>query len=263
MLKAILNDTPPDELSQFYTETENGSFVLQVEPVNGFSLEDVQGLKKTLSDRTERHKKAQAKLTGFGDFTPEQIEEIVKENEKLRDEGSESHKEKINAAVRQMNDKHGNELKQRDEREHFLLDNIRQFALDARADAAIAEIAIDQNAAKLLKPHVLANLGLKEEDGKFETFVVDPSGNPRLSMAQGSSELMSVEEYVDSMRKDDTYSLAFKGTGQSGSGATNSQGGSSGRTVPFTLSSEDARNPHLYRQAKEAASAAGAELTIT
>lgn len=77
-LKAIVDEVPAG-LEDHYTagtEANDGKFVLSVEPVNGFGLEDVGGLKRTLEDWKGKANSGRAKLEAFGEYTPESIAEL-------------------------------------------------------------------------------------------------------------------------------------------------------------------------------------------
>jgi len=229
--------------------------------VNGFALENVEGLKTTLSDRQERHRTATAKVTAL----ETQIDSLNEKLEGLSDaKPDEKLKAKLEAERDQLIQKHTNELNELKGNLKKSDGLLRKYALEARADAAIAVHAADANAGKLLRPHVLSQLDMRTTDaGDVEVFVRGADGNPRLSMQSGQNGPMSVEEYVESMKTDDAFALAFKGSGASGSGAAGSSGaGGAGSNGNHVISAEDARDTGKYRAAKEQAEKAGRQLVI-
>ena len=78
-LKAIV-DAVPEGLEDHYvagTEANDGKFILSVESVNGFGLEDVGGLKRTLDEVKGKASARKASLEAFGEHTPETIAELA------------------------------------------------------------------------------------------------------------------------------------------------------------------------------------------
>ena len=78
-LKAIVSEVP-EGLEDHYTagtDANEGKFILSVESVEGFGLEDVNGLKKTMNDWKEKANTSRATLEGFGEYTPDSIAELA------------------------------------------------------------------------------------------------------------------------------------------------------------------------------------------
>ena len=78
-LKAVVPslDDVAESLKGFYKDREAGGFMLQVDPVGGFSLEDIGGLKNTLSETREKLKKARDRLDAFGDLDPSKARDAL------------------------------------------------------------------------------------------------------------------------------------------------------------------------------------------
>jgi len=77
-LKAILPEVP-EGLEDHYvagTGANEGKFILSVESVDGFGLEDVGGLKRTLEEVKGKATSRKERLTGFGEYTPDSIKEL-------------------------------------------------------------------------------------------------------------------------------------------------------------------------------------------
>ena len=73
-LKAITEEVP-ENMTDFYEAREDGKFVLKVEPVDGFGLEDVAGLKRTLEEVKSKATQRKEKLEQFGEITIDQVNE--------------------------------------------------------------------------------------------------------------------------------------------------------------------------------------------
>lgn len=77
-LKAIVEEVP-ENMNDFYVAGEGaneGKFVLSVESVGGYGLEDVSGLKRSYDEVKAKALTRKEKLEAFGDYTPEQIKEF-------------------------------------------------------------------------------------------------------------------------------------------------------------------------------------------
>ncbi len=201
-----------------------GKFALKVDVVDGVALEDVQGLKNSLSASRQERDEWKKKVLALGDdFDPEVAKAAmakVKEMENWKPD--DKVREQIESAKKQLVDKYGKEvdglksnLSQR-ERE------IEQLLIDAEATRAITEM---KGSVKLLLPAVKGSCKVvRDADGKLAVQVLQPDGkNPRLSAKAGSTENMAIAEFVESLKSDESYAPAFAGTGARGTGATGGQ----------------------------------------
>ena len=93
----------------------------------------------------------------------------------------------------------------------------QQLTAQEKRTAASEAIAKHQGNPALLLREVEANLDVAElEDGTIHAYVKDEGGNPLLN---DQGEVMAVDEFVATMKEQPDYQAAFKGNGQSGSGA--------------------------------------------
>lgn len=74
-------DSVPESIRDEYVERD-GKFVLQL---NGaYSMADRDALQRSLQAERDAHRQTKDKLRGFGDHTPERLEELTTQNEELR-----------------------------------------------------------------------------------------------------------------------------------------------------------------------------------
>jgi len=231
-LKAILEklEDAPEAVREHYTE-QDGKFVLGVEAVGGYALEDVQGLKSALgSERTQRER-LERDVVKFKDLDPDKARAALAELEELKkiDPTAEADKianTKFESAKAQLLEKHTEEIGKRDQRIAQLSGAIDGLTRKQQATLAIAEA---KGSVELLLPHVLANTRFKEtDDGDFVVEVIDRAGNVRI--ADGKGTPMDLKGLVAEMRQSDTFSRAFDGDGQSGSGKEHDTGNGGGAT---------------------------------
>lgn len=236
-LKAILDkiEDAPESLRDHYTagtaeSGTEGKFVLAVEPVGGFALEDVNGLKTALGKERSTRERLERDVVKFKDIDPDKARDALAKLEELGnlDPAKEADKianTKFEAAKSQLLEKHTGELKTRDERIGFLTQTVESLLVDAAATGALAEA---KGSVELLLPHVRAHTRVKESDGRFVVEVVDGDGNAKIADAKGTP--MDIKALVAEMKASDTFGRAFEGSGQSGSGKDHGSGGGGGNS---------------------------------
>jgi hypothetical protein len=108
-----------------------------------------------------------------------------------------------------------------------LRSSLEKKLVDAEATAAIAAAKAP---AKVLLPHIKAQVKVVEEDGEYVVHVVDSKGNQRIGDAKGTP--MTIAQLVDEMKTDPEFAVLFPGTGSSGGGASKSiSGAGGGKTI--------------------------------
>ena len=167
-------------------------------------------------------------------------------------------REQIEAQAKQLTARHSQET----EKLTSELDGIKsQLQETLIRNSAIEAITAHKGNVNLLLPHIEAQTRMEFVDGKFVAQVIDENGVPRVSMATGSTDNMSIDELVSSMKSNESYMPAFAGSGATGSGATGSSTGSV-QNGTRQMSWQEAHDPQAYRAAKEAANNAGSDLVI-
>lgn len=226
MLKAVVEaiDAVPEAVRGFYKEAD-GKFILDVEPVDGYALEDVAGLKSTLGKEMTLRKKLEKDVVKFKDIDPDKARDALAKLEELSsiDPTKEADKiasTKFEAAKTQLLEKHNGEIQTREARIGQLTKTVENLLIDQAATVAIAEA---KGSIELLIPHVKAHTRVREADGKYFVDVVDKDGNARIGNSKGDP--MTINDFVQELRKSETFGRAFDGSGQSGSGTRPGNGG--------------------------------------
>lgn len=229
-LKAIVETTDgiPEALREFYQPTEDGKgFKLSVEPVGGFALEDVSGLKSALGKERTEADKLRRVAEKFRDLDPDKARDALTRVAELEalDPTKEADKiaaTKVEAATKQLLTKHQAEVASREERIGHLAKTVEQLLIDQAATAALAEA---RGSVDLLLPHVQKYTRVVERDGRFSVEIVDGEGNARIN---GKAEAFTIKDLVAEMRASDTFGRAFEASGQSGAGKALANGGAGG-----------------------------------
>jgi hypothetical protein len=239
---------------------DGDKFVLDVEPSEGFALENITGLKSALQSERGRVRELEQSVKKFDGIDPQaaldalgKLDQIdnwspdEKMSERMKSREAEISKKftaEVDAAKAQAD-------KMRSELEKQLIHN-----------ATVDALRNHGGNVDLLLPHVKGQARLEESENGYRVVVVGDNGEARVSMKSGSVDNMTIDELVETMRVNDSFAPAFSGSGASGGGSTGSAVGNRGGGAPFRLSYEDAKNPAKYQRAKAAAEKAGVPLEI-
>jgi hypothetical protein len=218
-MKAVIEklEAVPEALRGEYRQDEAGRFVLNVEPAEGYTLENTAGLKNALADektaRREAAKRAQAleaeqeklsrKLESLQGVTPENVQKRIEE---------------VRQAVAESSAK---EIAARDAR---LMEKDRQIEDYLVGGEITREVAKADGNIELLMPHVRGRVRLVDADGgKKAVEVLAQNGKP-LYKSDGTPGTIAdiIPEFVQ------RFPGAFKASGATGSGAQGSATGSAG-----------------------------------
>lgn len=256
MLKAVLQtlEGVEEAIAGLYRK-EGDRFVLNVEAVDGFGLEDVAGLKTALASERSAASTARQSLKKYEGLDPDAARAA------LENAGKGGDKAALDSLRAELESKFERELKSVSETKDSLQKQLERELVTSAATAAIAEAG---GSVELLLPHVKAAAKMEQtENGEYRVHIVGDNGQPRVTMKQGSTVNMGIGEYVDSLKAAESFAPAFAGSGRSGTGTRPSKAaGGQGGADPHSITYEDARNPSKYQAAKEAATKAGVGLQL-
>lgn len=230
-LKAILDTVEglADPIKAEYTQRDDGKFVLAVEPVGGFALEDVDGLKTTLSKVNGNFSNAEKELKKFGSAwdkekgtwthanDPAKVKTALAKFDEFStfDPTKEADKiaeQKVEAIKTQLVTSHEEEKTAWTERNNLLSGTVADLLVKQQATTVLAA---EKGDPELLMPHIERQTKVVEKDGKFSAVVVGADGNVRFN---GKGEPMTIGELVAEMKKASSFGKAFEGEGTGGSG---------------------------------------------
>ena len=264
-LKAIANKIEFDTLeegiqSHYSPDTDNPDvFRLSVTPIDGIVLSNVDGLKTALQKERSQVLSLKSSLSSFDGLNAEEARTAIIDLELLRKEGNgnknreeirveldATYKSKFDTDRDVLTKKFSLDLETKEKKIGSLSLQLERHLIDNSAISAINEAS---GAVELILPTIRANTAVTTaENGNLSIIVVDDKGQERMSPKAGSSDSMTIDEYVAELKNDSKFARAFKSSGNSGSGATGSSGdiGSSGEVV---LSGADSRDAQKYREA--------------
>lgn len=271
-LKALLDslDGIDASLKSHYTEVKDGphrgKFVLGVEGVGGFALEDVAGVKGALQKERALREERDALLKAFEGLDPAAARDALTQLEKLKDAVPKDQLAGlVDRAVKDLKAKLEGDLKATGERATKAEQRARDLAVNQRAIDAFGKHKAKGGRTEALLALLRDKLDVKFEDGKLEPVIriKGPDGIPVPSRKAGSDAAMDVDEFVGVMREE-MYPEFFEGSGHSGTGANGgSIGGGGGANGKFTIPESVARTDHSkYREVRDAAEKVGQSVQV-
>lgn len=221
-LKAVVeNIEQVDEAFRgLYKEDQNGLHVLNVEPVNGFALENITSLKNALEKERADRKKFEGLYKPFEGIEADAARDALAKAEKWKDFDPEKDAERIalekfNNAKKQLESEFETRYNPVAEENASLRSLIVGAALENAANEAIA--AAKGNPA-LLMPIIKSMTKAEYQDGKVVISVLDEGGKPKIKDHVNQTPY-SVSDLIEELKSNEAYGGAFEAhTG--GSGAT-------------------------------------------
>jgi hypothetical protein len=232
-------------------EERDGEYALPVE-----GIEDTGGLKSALEKERKAAREASKRLKdyeGLG-LSAEEIAQL-KEAQRQAEEDKAKKSGEWEKLKGQMQEKHQQEIKAREEKVDSMRKALESYLVDAQATSAISAA---KGNAKLLLPHVKSAVQVIEEDGEYKVQVMGKDG-PRVN---GKGEFLTIAELVEEMKSSEDFGMAFAASGATGGGAPASGGSRPGNTGKFTISAEDAKDFQKYVQVRNEAAKVGQTVEI-
>lgn len=274
-LKAIANKEEFSSLGEniqvhYSPDTDNPDvFRLSVTPSDGIELSNVSGLKTALQKERGQVSTLKSSLSSFDGFNAEEARTAISELEILKKDGGgnktrdevrteldASYKTKFDADRDVLTKKFSLDIDVKDKKISSLSRQLEKHLIDNSAVSAINEAG---GATELLVPIIRSNTAVVTlENGNLAIRVIDENGQERMSPKAGSSDPMTINEYVSELKNDSKFARAFSASKHSGSGATG--GGDIETSNAIVLSQEAAKDPVKYRSAREKALKQGKQL---
>lgn len=228
----------PDHLKPEYKLNDKvGKYVLDVAPQDGWALEDLRGLKAALSDKTEKLKSFQTRVTEYDerykDLDPDAARQAIERLATLGDLGD---KGKVEQRIEGIKTQYEQKLKSETEKA------TREAAL---LTAQINKLLVDGEVARLLNEDdtkgsyplligaIRERVRVERDDkGSFVPRVYDPAtGNPVISQKASDNSPMGLKELLSVLKSTKDYAPAFAGSGNTGGGAVGTGNAGNGRTT--------------------------------
>lgn len=269
-LKAVLDsiDGVATELLEHYVE-KDGKHFLAVDSVDGLELSDPRGLKSALAKEKSNAAKSKKSLDAFGDLDPIAAREALGKMDEIANWTPDEKAKEMQAAFEsqltskldkertQQLSKFETEQKKLSDRNTVLVNQLNNSLINMAASKAIIDADGEPD---LLLHKVVGSMKIVEEDGKFTAVVIEADGTPRMSTKPGNYEdHMTIEEFIEELKEKPSLKPAFKGTGQTGTGAKPSSKVTG--STKHTITTEEAKDFSLFKRKRAAALKDGVQLT--
>lgn len=205
---------------EYAKDEESGTFRLQVTPVGGFSLENIDGLKKALGSTRSERDGLKTKLDAWGDLDPKAARDALADAEKFRtfDPKTEADKiaqEKLQTWQKQVNEEWEAKYSPVAEENSTLRSQNARLLLNRDAGTLMADMDANPH---LIMPLIMERVKFKTDSiGELGYEIVDAQGNKRIGDQHGND--MTLEQLFNELRDNEHTAGAFNGSGQSGSGS--------------------------------------------
>ena len=279
-LKAIVNKEEHDgfgaDVQTHYTpDSDNADlFRLGVTPVEGIELAPVANLRSALQKERSSAASLKKSLSAFDGITAAQANTAIAELESLKASGGTnqtrdeirseletSYLKKFDTDKETLTRKFTSDIESKDGTIGTLTRQLEKHLIENASLSAITEA---DGSPDLLLPLISQRAKvITLDNGNLGIRILGDDGIERLSPKAGSTDPMSIVEFVGELKADSKFGRAFKASGTSGSGATSTSSGfPSSSNGEVRLTREQAKNPANYRSAKEQAKKTGRTLVI-
>lgn len=225
-----------------YVEQEDKTFKLDV---SGLEIPDVVQLKKALGTEREQARaskkaldEAAAKLETVKDIDPEKYKSLLERETELKSKDTKDRKdfETAKAAIEQKHETEKQELLTRlSAVENARLDDFKRTEVIQAINKADGHVQVLLN-------NVLPRVKIvqdQDNSGAMSAQVLDDANQPLYSDdPEKPHELMTVLEFVNSLKKDTAFVGCFRGLAGSGSGSGPALGGGTGGDEHITKKSQ-------------------------
>jgi hypothetical protein len=197
-----------------YIKQADGSFLLDVGAVNGLALENVDGLKNTVSTLRNEKRILEQKTSQFEGLDVQAAREAMAKVEEMKNfdpeqKVAEALKTKTADMVNQFTKEKEGLTSERDGALGQLRDVLVKNACSEALNSAGGK-------AKLMLPIMERLVQMRKEGDSFIAEVVNEKGEPRVGDSSGNP--MTIPQFVDELKAMPDYAPAFDGSGSSGSG---------------------------------------------
>lgn len=190
----------------------------------GWAIEDISGLKKTLAEERKARKDYEAKLKDFeGIDDPHTALDAL---EKLRAGGLKSSKE-IEEFKKALEAKVAKDLQTANAERDSYRGQAEQLLVDSQLRDALAKAGANALGMEYLPDRIKARHVKVERDqsGKLSVQLLDRDGKQMISGKAGSGDPMTFAEFVTGLKSDASNAAFFNGSGAGGAGASSQHAG--------------------------------------
>lgn len=233
-----------DDAAKALYKQDGEHFILDVEPTDGFALENVTALKTALQRERDSAEEASKKAKAFDGLDPSKAREALEKVEKMRDwTPDEKVKDLLEARTKELAEKLNGEKSELEAKLNTYRTNYEAVTLDAALKDAASK-------AKFISPALAPKLfrdavKLHETEQGLLPVVLGKDGKPaQVVENNGTVRFQTIEEYVAEMAKTDEFAPLVAANSATGTAGTKPQAdtGSNGSPKSYAIQQAEAHN---------------------
>lgn len=218
-LKAFIKDLSEVEENQqaLYKESDGG-YVLEVDPVDGYDLQNVSALKNAMQKLKGDYEQAKTTLKSFGELDPQDALKKLERYEKLKDLNPEKLKKELKIEAQELV---ASEYKAKIEAANKKADSLKAAVRKAALQEVNAAIASTGANPVFLEGYLSKVADVEFNDDGYELVFKNKNGEKRFNIDDnGNSVPFTAKDLVNELKKDETYGQIFPSDSNSGNGKT-------------------------------------------
>ncbi|MCB1466635.1 MAG: hypothetical protein KDK08_05730 [Rhizobiaceae bacterium] len=234
MLKAIVADlNEVDEVARPFYAEKDGKFYLNVTPTDGWTLENVDGLKNALGAERKKAGDLETKIKEYGDIDPKKAADALKKVEKFSNfdpekEADKIAEEKFKNKEAQLVSRHQDAIQLANSALEARTTQLKKLLVDNAIKAELGKLNPLEDARDAIELLAAQSVRTKEVNGEFVVEVVDNGGNPRIKDVHGNP--MGIADFLTELR--DKRPSLFKADDKRGIGMQPNTGAGGGKPNP-------------------------------
>lgn len=238
-LKAFIKDLSEvgDTEQELYKQVDGG-YSLDVEPVDGWDVQNVSNLRNALGKLKGDYEQAKTTLKSFGELDPKDVIRKLERYEKIKDMNPEKQKKELANDIRaDIENQYKDKLSQADQKMQNLAGHLKKAAM-GDIYALIAKEGGNPTIAKAL---VSQFADVEIGDNGYRLKILGENGKERFKISDnGDAVAFTPEDLVKDLQNHPDYGIIFPSQAKSGSGGQSSyKGGTGGDGVKYIDPSQE------------------------
>lgn len=219
-LKAFIKDlSEVDQAEQaLYKKLDSGDgYIIDVAESNGFNLENIQGLTRTLEKQKAEIEQANTALKEFGGLDASEIKRKLSRYEELKDMNPEQlTKEAKKAAKELARAEFQDEIKKLSD----VIESRNASLKQAKIGEVLAEIEKAGGKTNLVRHYIdqVCKVDISDDGTAALKIFRDDGQTPRIKVENGADVPFSVSDLVKDLQSHEDYGIIFPSNAKSGSG---------------------------------------------
>ena len=216
-LKAKIKDlSEVGEAEQaLYKKTEDG-YVVEIEPVDGFDLQNISSLKNALTVLKGENEQVKTTLKSFGELDPKEVLKKLDRYEQLKDMNPEKIKKELMIDARNELD---NEYKTKLSGMNDQMDKLKSSIKKAARNEILSLIAKEGGTPEFAQSYIESITDVEIKDGNYKLKFLQENGQDRFTFDDKNNPIpYTAEHLIKDLKEHKTFGKMFPTPSNSGAG---------------------------------------------